>query len=293
MSEQSEQERLARLIGGEGFDPSQSGDMIAESLKNALGGVSMKHYEQVQEEIVSSEENGTSSKVSSKKIALSTNVNAEKVLINLFGVYDSLIEIFQSVGIDGSISEEITRNIWTIEKCISDIGGQVDHFIPEDFVSGLTAPDILINAIKTIDTTKKCYRLGEIKNDQVSKDGKTISIEFHGVSNDNVEYTAKGTIQSKSGWVGNEAIDYIYKSGGGKMTVKAFMEGKWINQSKNYDIHWELEEIDTSEGTPDDNGTTASGEIAEEFSRAIKEETSNSQNNSNDGENFNVITKND
>lgn len=292
----NEQERLARLIGGEGFDPSQSGDMIADSLKNALGEIKPKYYDQVQEEIVATDSVQTKKHSISNIKKNSPNVNTESLLINIYSVYDSLVDLFQQVGMENNLSEELTQNIWLLEKCISEVGGQVEHFIPEDHVSGLVAPSTLGNAVKTIDTTKKCYRLGEIKNDHISKDGNTISIEFHGQSNNEVTYVAKGTIVAKNGWMGNEAIDYIYKVGGGKMTVKAYVDGKWVNQGKSYDIHWELDEMDMHADIADDidEGSIKFAELVNGANKIKQERTSNSENKSDNdiSEDFNVVTEN-
>jgi adenylosuccinate synthase len=54
---------------------------------------------------------------------------------------------------------------------------------------------------------------------------------------------------TSSSWNGNEAIDFIYTPGQGKMSVKVFEKGKWIDKSEtgNYEIKWELEEIDTND----------------------------------------------
>jgi hypothetical protein len=95
-----------------------------------------------------------------------------------------------------------------------------------------------------IETTLSCYKIGKIEEQYVSDDGSTIEIVFSGKSRD-IEYKAFGKVTAKS-WEGSEAIDYIYTPGKGKLSVKAFEGGKWVDKSNHYDVKWTLEEKDTS-----------------------------------------------
>lgn len=241
----SEQERLARMLGG--FDPSEAPDLIVNHLRSALGSVSKDTFEKVQEEIDMA--NATSGKrpvqglyKSDREIKpQASNVNMENLLLALCDVYDGLISVFQGIGINHSTSDELTKIIHNVESCISKVGGSVDHFIPEDFVSGLDAPDQHRSAEKVIETTMQCYKLGTIDSAKIENED-VISITFSGTGYDGVTYSAKGLIKPlENGWIGNEAIDYVYKPNGGKMTVRAFEDGKWINKSSSYDIYYEVD----------------------------------------------------
>jgi hypothetical protein len=127
------------------------------------------------------------------------------------------------------------------------MGGEVEEFEPLNHVSGLVAPNFYKNAQKVIETTIQCYSLGDVEDAKVLQNGRMIQIVFTG-SSGNVNYKASGTIESDE-WTGNEAIDYIYTPGEGKMSVKAFENGKWVtrNDPKKYKAIWELEETDVAE----------------------------------------------
>lgn len=253
----SEQDRLSRLVEG-GFDPDAAKDMIADSLRASIGGINPDKIDQVRREILASE--GTSKKdkyikeylgktSSDEKAPItqikSENIQIESLLIGLYEIYDGLIDIFQRIGINHEISDKLTTQIWNLEKSMAKLGGTIEKtFVPEDYVSGLENPNLEENAVKVISTTKRCYKLGSIENEKIEEGGNTIRLTFKGsLSSSGVKYVAQGVIKAGvRGWTGSEAIDYIYKTGGGKMSVRSFEGGKWINCSENFDIKWELEE---------------------------------------------------
>jgi hypothetical protein len=94
--------------------------------------------------------------------------------------------------------------------------------------------------------------IGNIDDMQIGKDGKEVSIKISGQVGD-INYLVSGKI-SGSDWQGNEAIDYVYTPGSGRMSVKAFEGGKWTDKSESFDVYWELEEIDNSKNEEADTG---------------------------------------
>ena len=173
--------------------------------------------------------------------ASTTNLNAEKTLANLSEIHEDLIESFERAGINSVVSESLNSNINKIASCIRELGGEAADFSPLQHASGLAMPDSNKNAARAIENTKQCYSLGKISKSAMGDDGKTIAIAFAGVSGD-MEYEANGTISPLNGWSGNEAIDYVYTRGEGRMSVKALDGNRWIDKSEDYDISWELEE---------------------------------------------------
>ena len=169
------------------------------------------------------------------------NYNTEDLLVNLYNVRDGLIEAFTEMGINKS-SKVMTHNINLLGECIKSIGGQVDGFDPFSHVSGLQAPSLMKNAKRVIENTQEAYSLGNITDLDNKEDGKVVIMAFNG-QKDDIAYKAVGTIEAPKCWIGNEAIDYIYTPGEGRMSVKALNEeGKWIDKSANYKISWELSE---------------------------------------------------
>lgn len=245
---------------GEGFDPDGAKDMIAESLRASIGGVKPEKIDQVRREILAAE--GTSRKDkylrnylnlgektaeetggSPSKLSSMENIQVESLLIGLYEIYDSLIDIFQRVGLNHDISDKLSTSIWDLEKCITKVGGSVKAFVPEDFVSGLSMPNSEENAKNVIATTKKCYKLGKVEQAEIEENGNAIRLVFSGSISSGVSYRVIGLIKAGAkGWSGNEAIDYIYKQGGGKMSVRSVDGGSWVNRSTDFDIKWELEE---------------------------------------------------
>lgn len=173
------------------------------------------------------------------------NFDTETHLLQLYNVRDDLIRMYSytSGGDDG-----LTKNINALGLCINDLGGQIEKFDPIASVSGLKAPNFQKNAERVIETTKSCYSLGEVSDSSIEEDGQRIDITFSG-SDGKMNYAAKGQITSKEEWHGNEAIDYIYTPGEGRMSVKAFDNGQWVDIGDNFEICWEL--IETEGDTPE------------------------------------------
>lgn len=169
--------------------------------------------------------------------------NTEVVLSNLFDAYDEMVGLFSVVSHNSATSNNLSNTINKIGKCIRSLGGEVDDFSPLNHVSGLQPPNMLKNANKVLDNTKNCYVLGNVESADVDENGDTIEIVFSGSEGD-IYYRAIGVIKASSGWNGNEAIDYVYTPGAGKLFVKSFESNKWYDRSNNYDISWDLEEYD-------------------------------------------------
>jgi len=216
---------------------------------------------------------------------LPVKYNTEKLLLGLYDVRDGLIETCSKMGL-GTHTQNVVDNINKLGSCIDSLGGKVDKFDPFVHISGLQAPNMLKNAKRVIENTVEAYSLGKVENAKIEEDGKTISMTFTGRQG-NTDYKAVGTLIAPKIWVGNEAIDYVFASGGGRMSVKVFSDdGKWIDKSSNYKISWELFENETdfnvmpTEG--DNNQIKKAGK--EDKTVEIKEEIKNNPQNNMDEE---------
>jgi hypothetical protein len=170
--------------------------------------------------------------------------NTEKLLTSLYGVRDGLVSSFSKVPISSSLANDLTGHINILGACINELGGRTESFAALDHVSGLAAPNLNKNASKVLDTTKACYTLGEISNDKISDSGRMILISFSGEEN-GMKFLAEGEISvGRSTWSGNEAIDYVYTPGAGKMSVKAFEGDSWVDKSEEFSVNWNLFEGD-------------------------------------------------
>jgi len=167
----------------------------------------------------------------------------EKLLIDLYEVRDGLIETFEGVDYDSVVGKNVANNINKVSQCINRLGGDAPEFISLNHVSGLAIPNVSKNADRVLETTRQCYRFGKVKDATYLDDSKSIQIVFCGTKDD-ICYEATGTMTAARGWVGNEAIDYIYSKGSGRMSVKAFEKGRWTDKSNedDYNIYWELNE---------------------------------------------------
>jgi hypothetical protein len=178
---------------------------------------------------------------------LAASGGTEQFLVDLYGVHDCLVSSFRKLDINSSVAGDISEQINKVASCIERLGGEVDSFDPLNHVSGLKAPQNLASyAKRVVDSTRQCYSLGSIADTGVSEDGRTIKIEFTG-SSETQGYKATGTITAQNSWSGNEAIDYIYTPGSGRMSVKAYSNDGWVDKCDDFDIYWELEEFDLSE----------------------------------------------
>lgn len=176
----------------------------------------------------------------SKHIAGAQSVvkeGSENLLLKTYGVRDNLISSFGQIKLGSGLARNVTSIINDLGEIIEELGGQAEKFDPLAHVSGLKAPDMEKNASRVVENTRDSYSIGAIEDARI--DGKNIVIEFTGHT-DEVRYKAVGTVTASTGWIGNEAIDYIYTPGEGKMSIKAFDGGRWVDKSSNYDIVWEL-----------------------------------------------------
>ena len=172
------------------------------------------------------------------------DVSTEELLTELFDVRDGLIDSFENVDIASPIANNITAIINNLGQFITRVGGKAEHFDPLAHVSGLQNPNLVKNAQRVIENTRDSYS-GEVEEAHVND--KEILIAFGGKKG-KVAYKAIGTVSSNGVWIGNEAIDYVYTPGEGKMSVKALNEhGQWIDKSDHYKISWVLEESDLSD----------------------------------------------
>ena len=172
------------------------------------------------------------------------NIHTEKLLLSLFETRDELIEAFSSVNRLTKTADRITNAINKLGGCIEEMGGEVEEFDPIKHVSGLKIPDYSKNIGEVIDRTRECYSLGSIT--KVSSNANTIEITFEG-EEENFKYSATGMIKPLYEWSGNEAIDYVYTPGSGRMAVKAFEDGEWKDKSAGFEVDWDLVEEDTSQ----------------------------------------------
>jgi hypothetical protein len=209
-------------------------DMIESSFLNSLKKSDTKIASQIGNAVVETIESVTET---------APSANTEGLMLDLFEIRDGLIESFESVSLNTTVASSLANNINKVGSCIQNIGGQVDEFIPLDHVSGLQAPDMDKSANKVIEMTRQCYTLGNITQADIKDDGQTIAINFEGQEGD-ISYKARGTITANTSWKGNEAIDYIYTAGAGRMSVKAFRDNRWTNNNDDYSVYWELDEID-------------------------------------------------
>jgi hypothetical protein len=250
MVERSEQEQLATLVGVEDIEPVDTGDILAQGLKAQLGNPNPSQIASISQDIESYgdvavspvKEVGQSNQTTSQ-----LKVSSEKLLLALYDIRDNLIDAFGGCKLNSTLSDTLTNQINRIGSCIVNLGGKTEIFDPLNYISGLDIPDSVKNAEEIIERTVQCYKLGSIEDAKIKDNGKEIGITFAGQEGNTI-YKASGRIIAKS-WTGNEAIDYVYTPGSGKMSVKAFEGGKWVNKSDtdNYNISWELSENDLSQ----------------------------------------------
>jgi len=173
--------------------------------------------------------------------APTVNVNTESVLMEAYEVRDGLINSFSDVKLGSALAENMKTAINKVGNIIIEMGGSADSFDPLAHVSGLGAPSLGKYASRVIENTVDSYSLGKIEGANIGDNGKSIVIAFVGMSDEGMPYKAVGTIVANETWLGNEAIDYVYTPGEGKMSVKvANQDGQWIDQSDGYAISWEL-----------------------------------------------------
>jgi hypothetical protein len=176
------------------------------------------------------------------------NVNAEKLLSDLYEVYDGLIDSVNGMAVN-STSKNIAKQINKVGSCIASVGGKVDAFDLLSCVSGLQMPDQSKNVERVIENTKQAYSLGKI-SDAVVVGNKAIKVAFTGsfmTRKGEALYKATGIIKAKRGWTGNEAIDFIHTLGEGRMSVKMSEGDRWVDKSDDYDIEYSLQEWLASE----------------------------------------------
>ena len=244
----SEQERLAELVGGgRDLEPVDSSSLLEEGLRLKIGHPQASKILQVTDEIRAAGDFAARGSRSSAPQIDSMGGNAEAVMMDMFSLREDLIAAFEGCKINTKTSTRISNAIRISERMISKIGGTVDEFVPLQHVSGLRPPDFLKNAKKVVETTMQCYSLGDISNATISEDGRTINITLNGSEGDTY-FKVEGTIVADE-WTGSEAIDYIYTPGEGKLSVKVFEDGRWMDKSKGdrYNIVWDLVE---SRGEP-------------------------------------------
>lgn len=282
--ELSEQERLARLVGAENREPIDSASLIEDFLKNKLGGVSEEKIEETKREIQASGNSVDSgikriSKVGkSEGTSLPSDFSVESLLLELYDLRESLINVFELAGINNTIAEKVGDSIDKAERFINKLGGDIEKFVPLNHISGLQAPDQVKNAERVIQTTLQCYKLGKVETATIKEDGKIIHIVFSGNSG-NTYYKAFGDISAEE-WAGNEAIDYVYTPGAGNMTVKAYENGRWLVKNASYNSKykalWTLEEYDGKQIPIEKKGNSQdNNELKQALKSVMKEEVKN------------------
>lgn len=204
-------------------EPLDTKSMLEEGfLKNLPGKVKHKASESVREEHAAQS---------------IVREGSEELLLKAYDIRDNLILSFGQIKLGSSLSRNLTNVINDLGEVVEGLGGHVEKFDPLAHVSGLQAPDLEKNASRVIENTRDSYSLGTIEDAKI--DGQSIIIAFAGHTDD-MRYRAVGTVTTSAAWVGNEAIDYIHTPGEGKMSIKVFDGGNWVDKSSDYDIIWEL-----------------------------------------------------
>ena len=192
------------------------------------------------------------------------NYNTERILVDLFESRDILIDSFSKIGIT-SQSQSMVEGINKLGSCIIAMGGEVEKFDPFSHMSGLQAPNLKKSAKRVIENTVESYTLGKIEDIDIEDEGKTIVLSFIGKQG-NIDYKAVGTLTALKNWNGNEAIDYVYTPSEGRMSVKEYDNGKWIDKSSSYKISWELFEKEENFDIPIEvNNKEKETEVEEEL----------------------------
>jgi len=254
MREMTEQEKLSNLLraGNPEAENFNSADLLTSRLMEQLGPPSQSKVKEIQQEIVSSGDDLDYSPVST----FSSSENSKRIAqkqeepqkdVRLIGVlrkvHGGLVDTFERIGLNSGLEDNLVNLIDSVGACLAYLGDPTEKFEPLRHLSGLQAPNLVKNAGKVVETTLNCYKIGEVESHKISKDGSEIEIVFSGMQG-NIRYKAFGVVSSESAWEGSEAIDYIYTPGSGKMSVKAFEKGRWIDRSDEYSISWTLEEND-------------------------------------------------
>jgi len=280
MNELTEQEKLARLVRAGNPDAEQydSADLLTQGLLKELGRPNPQVIAQVEQEIVASGDeldyapigsfSGTGTTVHKHAAEPQRDV---KLISTLKRVHGGLIDVFERSGLNSGVEGNLVDLIDTTGACLNYLGETTAKFEPLRHLSGLQAPNMVKNANKVVETTMSCYKIGSIEGHQISDDGSEIQIVFSGKYR-NIEYKAFGVVTASS-WEGSEAIDYIYTPGSGKLSVKSFECGKWIDKSDKYEVKWTLEEKDLNleeKAQENPNNSTVEREIV--ASEKISEE---------------------
>ncbi len=284
----TEQEVLLSAFSGgrrksepfEGTD--QMGDMLAASLKGALGAPRPDIVQQIEQEMKNSQTtsnkyahltSGYSTEGSlnigalknppavNGKVEFPETISHEQVLTSIYELYDNLIIVYEGKWNDESIAIVIRNSIQTCIQLIRILGGKVDDFSPNKYITGLKMPNMSKNAERVIATTKECYSCGNIR-EIYANNSKTIDVVFDCKQGSRV-LVVNGKVEANE-WDGNEAIDYIYDADGGQMSVKAFENGRWIDKtdSGRYDISWEVV-VETEKDTKKEINIAPSKDVEE------------------------------
>jgi hypothetical protein len=293
--EMTEQEKLLALYNAGQVNPEaeafDSADLLTRNLLQTLGRPSQQKIAEVEQEIVAGGaelDYAPITSFSSNGRTTYTNADTEpqkdvRLIGALKNVHAGLIDVFERSGLNSGIENNLVNLIDTTGACLNHLGEATEKFEPLRHLSGLQAPNMVKNANKVVETTLNCYKIGSIEDQFVSDDGSTIEMVFAGKYRD-IEYKAFGRVIAQS-WEGSEAIDYIYTPGKGKLSVKAFEGGKWVDKSDHYDIKWTLEEkdltLEENEEVNPNNSTVHETELitSEKISEEKKEVLSPSSNN--------------
>ena len=289
----TEQDRLLALYKAGNVDPNadfDSADLLTQSLLKQLGRPSAESVAKVEQEIVASGDELDYAPITSFSAngrTVHSHAPDPQKDVRLIGVlkkiHGGLIDVFERSGLNSGVEGSLVNLIDSTSACLNHLGEVTERFEPLKHLSGLQAPNMVKNASKVVETTLNCYKIGSIEEPTISDDGSSIEIVFSG-RNRNIEYKAYGKVEAKS-WEGSEAIDYIYTPGSGKMSVKAYEGGKWVDKSDHYVINWTLEEKDlsleeneegsTNKTTVDELGLITSEKISEEKEEVLSLSSNN------------------
>ena len=252
----TELEKLSHLVGGSSEESTDLTDMLALSLKNELSKSGIKSTNAISTEEDRIEDNEEDHMYIPPVPTVPFADKVDAIIEALRNVHSNLMGVFDTCTINTKMGEILTDQINKIGSCLVNMGEEdIEYFDPLNYVSGLEVPDFMRSAKEVLERTKKCYRLGYVDEESsVSSDGRVITIRMDGKQG-NDDFVVQGVIESDF-WDGSEAIDYIYSRDGGKMSVKCFEKGKWVDanrDSEKYKISFKLIKDESSPNTLNNN----------------------------------------
>jgi len=172
-----------------------------------------------------------------KAFGIKTGVS-DKTIEHIKLLKEAGVNLYKEYGSQALLSGKIEKLIRRIEDIQFSIGLEPELFDPLKNRSGLESVEQLENADKVIANTLNHYRMFSISSIKsfLSPKGPAIDIKIFGDSG-KVGFEISGTVIAEEDFDGNEAIDYVYASNGGLMSVKSRSQGTWKDTSENFLIN--------------------------------------------------------